>query len=277
MWQGHDSGIPTFLSFSIEHGPVPTVAIAMSINKFGNGPKDWMPKKPFQASSLLSKEDAGRINDILRSVSKASETDVKWLRDIIEKLALLKPDEFDFPKYAALVNPIACNAFAMRYHRTEVFRNTVALSFSLFTGGTDLLNLTTNSQVCDAILLIRPWIRLGAQTGKEALEIVRKGLVTFTLDGEKLCEKASIDEFLIDENGYGVRKKPFALGRIKTSCLFGGCGLNSEHQADASKDLGIMMVNGTHVVLTLHGQADAPGTPVSVTAGLVAATYTTKA
>jgi hypothetical protein len=267
----------SLVTIPIGTGYPPGELITVTLNKFGNGPKDWMPKKPFQASSLLSKEDAGRINDILRSVSKASETDIKWLCDIIEKLALLKPDEFDFPKYAALVNPIACNAFAMRYHRTEVFRNTVALSHSLFTDGADLLNLTTHSQVCDAILLIRPWIRLGAQTGKEALEIVRKGLVTFTLDGEKLFEKTSIDEFLMDENGYGVRRKPCSLGHIKTSCLFGGCGLDSEHQADASKDLGIMMVNGTRVVLTLHGQADAPGTPVSVTAGLVAATYTTKA
>lgn len=239
----------------------------------GSGPKDWAPRRPIKNSSLLSRADEKRLQ-FLDGSDKKSKVE-EWLLGLVRKLAALRPEEHQFPQYAALVNQISCSAYAMRYDTRRPFLKETRLLPTDHHSMIDLLGWTTSSQVCDAILFVRPFVKFPKGTPAEILEMAGKWTVTLTIDGEQVEKSMLLDEILVKADGNGIRRQPYVITR-KPSSLFLGVGLNEKQEADPSDWLGLMLPNNSFLQLVVH---EIKGLPweAKITAGVVAASYTTKA
>lgn len=244
----------------------------MNSVKPGNGPKDWAPARPIRNTTLLTPAEHRKLSEIERSNSKTKTEE--WLLGLVRRISDLKPEEYLFPQYAALVNLMSDSAYAMRYARRESFLKETQILTTTHPYDIDLLDWTTSSRVCDAILLIRPFVRLSPGTPAAVRAQVGKWRSTLTIDGEDLEKGMLLDDILVQENGDGVRKNPFSFSK-NVAGLFPGCGLSERQEADRDDQYGVMLPNGSRVNLVISFER--PEQEIRITAGVVAASYTTKA
>lgn len=183
-----------------------------------------------------------------------------------------------FPESLALVNPLAAQAYEMRFVEENIFRAecliTDSSGYDDFFGPREwsprkprtdvLLNPTSVSKTCDAILVVRPYVKFLGNTGD--LEFAK---LSFTMDGDPVIERDLVADYI-------VKDKYDKLKPVRPQCrdLFYACRLNEETDADASHVYGAMAVNATRLEVYLH-RMDPGGEPVRIECGLVAATYTT--
>ena len=180
------------------------------------------------------------------------------------------------PEYAALINPIACNAFAMRCEGRNDIEQTLVVDTGLTPGGTPInaqtLNVTTQSQVCDAKMFVMPFIKLLTPVSPDYAGQFFLSQFTFSIDGELVVNQAAVEKFLLcpacqiavlpSPPTTDVTAVRLLLGEREDE-LLGGCQM-------------FFLPNGTNIIATLSGIPTGAG-PIRINTGAVLANYTTKA
>lgn len=175
------------------------------------------------------------------------------------------------PEYAALINPIACNAFAMRCEGRADVKQTVTVDTGSTEGSTlaslQTLNLTTTSQVCDAKMFVLPYIELVTPVTPDYLGQFHIAQLTFSIDGELVINQSSVQNHLLcpaclvaaQPTNQGVQ----LIAGVSEDELLGGCQM-------------FFLPNGTNLIATLTGIPSGAGT-LRINTGAILANYTTKA
>jgi hypothetical protein len=260
---------PNPVQGAVPGGVMPVHGVLHNLPK--KSPKDWSPARP---PVLLTKKDRLHLAYIL-SGEVVDKKDVEWLCKKVDMLARLGPEEFEFPSYAALVNPIACTAFAMRFSRGRHWRRETTLEAGPLDGTVTLMDMTTQSPVCDADMVVRPFVRLASTTKPEMVDEIRREKLEMEVDGETVIS-GSLDDHLVRPDGWSVRRIPYMIHRVG-ACLFTAVALDEQSQASAEQQYGLMAPNGTKINIRLVGCENSLSERVRLTTGVVAAAYTTKA
>ncbi len=210
------------------------------------GPKEWRPER-WTPSPLLSPEENKRLEFFFRATRRKDATVVKseidWLLNVLKQLSQCAPDEFDFPEYLALVNPVACNAFALRYKETLQVQHSASYQGNIL--GMQLMDWMLSEQVTDASALIRPWVRVD-QADPASVLLLRKGRIVMKVDGETAIS-GPIDEHLMPlDKQQPFRRKPWTTKRTPET-LFVACRLTGDMQADQNSVVGIFCPNGSRI------------------------------
>lgn len=175
------------------------------------------------------------------------------------------------PEYAALINPIACNAFAMRCEGRADIKQTVTVDTGLTPGGTPItlnsLDFTTSSQVCDAKMFVLPYVELVTPVSPDYLGQFHTARLTFSIDGEKVINDSAIQNHLLCPACL-VAAQPTDLGvlliaGVSEDELLGGCQM-------------FFLPNGTRLQAQITGIPTGGGV-LRINTGAILANYTTKA
>jgi hypothetical protein len=195
--------------------------------------------------------------------------------------AVDQPRRKIFPPRHALVNPIACNAFAMRFLKEEKLSNVGpntgvqksyldVMNTQIKVGSENLLKAMSSTQICDAILVRRPYARI-IEGDPDVV-----GVLKFQIDGETVAEGA-IRKFLIKGMNDPILDEPFAFA--KTECLFNSGRLEDKGKGEVAvldEPTSIFMPNGSQVYISARDVSLPDGKTVQIEVGFLAATYTTK-
>jgi hypothetical protein len=184
---------------------------------------------------------------------------------------------FRAPEYAALINPIACNAFAMRCEGRSDVEQTLVVDTGTTPDLTAIdvtsLDVTTTSQVCDAKMFVLPFVKLLTPVSTDFAGKFFLALFTFSIDGEKVVNQSAIEKHLLcPACVVAVQPSPattlvtdvrIILGEREDE-LLGQCQM-------------FFLPNGTRIVGTIENiPTGAPGN-IRLNTGAVLANYTTKA
>jgi hypothetical protein len=218
---------------------------------------------------MLSKEDLYRIDRLELS---QPNPDISWLCQTVRRLARIKPTEYDFPEDVHLIYPFPRPAaIPMRYAERLLAEQTFNYKSSYF------IHVLTCPKT-DALLLVRPYVRLEPSGDPELLQLMEKeGRYELRADGETLS-KGPLADILVGHDGYGVRRKPITLKmpEVKFENIF-RCGSAEDSLGTiqvAGVDLGVFVTNQTQVMVELHVPGLSDSTKISI--GLVVARYTSK-
>lgn len=223
------------------------------------GPKEWRPYR-WPGSPLLSAEENKRVGFILRESKK-----------LIRRTAFLAPDDYAFPKYLALVHQGEQKSYATRYKETLLIENIETIRSGMH--GAQLLDHSTSDQKYDAVALIRPYVRLNT-ADPEAVLSLRKSTLYMRVDGAEVL-RTPIDEHLILSHGSFPRKNRWKLHSL-VKHLFLANTLDKDWTVPGDAIEGIFCPNGSRIQIDLSWSFPGFEGEVHLTAGLVAARYTTK-
>lgn len=241
------------------------------------GPKEWRPQQFWPESSLLSLEEKIKARKIERAAKqgKASPEDTLWLLGIARRMAAISPDDFQFPERLGLVNPIALNAYAMRYEKTSPFLNTVTITGPYGLMKAVVMDITTTSAVMDAIFVVRPYLRVLAAQDKEATQKLRMMPILMTIDGEKVLEGSLSDVLIAQDRSFFTKADIRIRGPYRRSSLFYGASIGPNNQIPGDSHEGIMCPNGANILIQIDNgvQHPVPSGDTKLMVGLVAATY----
>jgi len=177
---------------------------------------------------------------------------------------------FIAPEYAALINAIACTAFAMRCEgRSDVEQRTVVATGATLDGDTIdavVLDHTTESAVCDAKMFVLPFVKLLNCVSLDYASRFFTARFTFDIDGEKVVDDSAIENHLLcpaclvcsqPTDEVGVILGTPELGLLGTCQMF-------------------FLPNGTNLEANIE---DIPsgGGDLNINAGAILVNYTTKA
>lgn len=180
------------------------------------------------------------------------------------------------PEYAALINPIACNAFAMRCEGRSDVEQTLVVDTGTTAGAAPIdvtsLDVTTSSQVCDAKLFVMPFVKLITPVSPDYAGQFFLSRFTFTIDGEKVVNDSAIEKHLLcpacqiavqpSPDSTDVADVRYLLGEREDE-LLGGCQM-------------FFLPNGTRIIATISDIPSGAGS-IRINTGAVLANYTTKA
>lgn len=239
---------------------------------------DWSPWPRF-CQTLLTPEELERFRKVKKACHDAKSDkpvefngiadDVLALCETIKRLSHLRPDEFEFPEYAALVNPIAHMAYTLRFNGRSAAQNVVALQ----PGNGPIFEMTTESRVTDAELFVRPHIELVEPKTAEAMGALRLENISVEVDGERVVRNHAIDEFLIGLDGRSVRKTQFSFSGLVPGTLFTAVTLK-DGEAVRNNVIGIFLPNASRVRIWISRSLGI--VPMTLRVGMVLATYTTR-
>lgn len=174
------------------------------------------------------------------------------------------------PEYAALINPIACNAFAMRCEGRADIKQSVTLDTGITADQDDLdltsLNYTTQSAVCDAKMFVLPYVELMTPVTPDYLGKFHTALLTFNIDGEKVINQSAIQNHLLCPACLVVGQPTSSvllMAGVTEDELLGSCQM-------------FFLPNGTNLTANITGIPSGAGT-LRINTGAVLANYTTKA
>ena len=233
---------------------------------------------------LITPDDEAKVTQIAAG-GNANPEETSWLCDLVQRLARLKPTEEDFPTYAALINCMTTNAFAMRFVDAFPLEQETRL-IEGHAAQLELLDHTTENAVCDALLCVRPYIRLIEPHDERMLNrLARHGLLRVSLDGELVFD-GSVEEHLIGFDGYGLRRKPFQFRAAGT--LFSGADLEpppptpnpiipTEGEGAPGAQRGVFLPNGSRIRISFTGVTLLKNEHLLLSTGIVAGHYTTSA
>jgi len=175
------------------------------------------------------------------------------------------------PEYAALINPIACNAFAMRCEGRSDIKQSVTVDTGATAGGTPIninsLDFVTQSAVCDAKMFVLPFVELVTPVTPDYLGQFQTARFTFNIDGEKVINDSAIQNHLLCPACL-VAAQPTDLGvlliaGVTEDELLGGCQM-------------FFLPNGTRLQANIVGIPTGAGV-LRINTGAILANYTTKA
>jgi hypothetical protein len=180
------------------------------------------------------------------------------------------------PEYAALINPIACNAFAMRCEGRNDIEQTLVIDTGLtadLPGLTAvLLDVTTQSQVCDAKLFVMPFIKLLTPVSLDYAGKFFLARFTFSIDGEKVVNDSAVEKHLLCPACLvAVQPSPASTDVTAVRVILG----EREDELLGQCQM-FFLPNGTRVQATLTGIPTGAGS-IRINTGAVLANYTTKA
>jgi hypothetical protein len=174
------------------------------------------------------------------------------------------------PEYAALINPIACNAFAMRCEGRADVKQSITVDTGVTAGGTPInvtsLDLTTSSAVCDAKMFVLPFVELVTPVTPDYLGQFQTALFTFSIDGELVVNNSAIQLHLLCPACLVAAQPTTETLLIAGVCedeLLGGCQM-------------FFLPNGTRMIGTITGIPTGAGV-IRINTGAILANYTTKA
>lgn len=178
---------------------------------------------------------------------------------------------FVAPEYAALINPTACSAFAMRCEGRADIKSRSTVQTGTVLDGTpvsaEVINETTENAVCDAKMFITPFIELWNDvTLAYGCRFVTSKL-NFSIDGEPVVKDSAVNNHLLCPACLVVNQPTTAPATVLLGCecelaLLGMCQM-------------FFLPSGTKIVATL---SDIPtgGGDLILNAGVILANYTTK-
>jgi len=242
------------------------------------GPKEWRPFKwPEPGSSLLNEAENKRLYKLTRASKRGvplPPEDCIWLCDLASRLAFLRPDDYDFPTYLAYVNQTSGQAYAMRFKDSVDLSVTLTLVPGKLSDST-IFDHSTSNRDTDAVIVVRPYIRLHAPCPVETIEVFRKRFLKFSVDHVVILN-SPVEEHLIGPSGEIYRKGLWKLRYLsKDSFLFLACLLDKDQQVDVEEKVGVACPHGSRLQLDISGGLEVDK-ELTFTAGLVAARYTTK-
>lgn len=226
---------------------------------------------------MLSEKDLKRLEDIERVIDAEdmpSLDNIRWLCGKVRAVRFARPDEFDFPTYACLINLEKQVAYALRYFETPGLRRETEISKGALREGVEVFSATPVFPETDGLLIVRPWVRPVAGTSEDLFEEIRQCSLSLSFDGKSLIDKRPIESFLMTPEGAGLRTTPELLVHQPgahvhlAACLKG-------NEGDPSQPLGCFVVTNTRISLALVSPAGRPSDKLKVVAGLTCARYTT--
>ncbi len=178
---------------------------------------------------------------------------------------------FVAPEYAALINPTACSAFAMRCEGRADVKERSTVSTGTILDGTalsvDLINETTENAVCDAKMFITPFVELWNDvTLTYGCRFVTSKL-EFSIDGELVIQDSAVNNHLLCPACLVVSQPTVAPATVLLGCdcelaLLGMCQM-------------FFLPNGTKITATLSSIPTGGGDLI-LNGGVILVNYTTK-
>lgn len=183
--------------------------------------------------------------------------------------------KFISPEYAALINPVACAAFAMRCEGRADIKNRTTMATGNTLDETALVNvsladITTSNAICDAKMFVTPFIELwNAVSLAYGCRFVNS-LLTVSIDGEKVVNESAANNHLlcpacliaVQPTGSATTDLTVLLGCDCELALLGMCEM-------------FFLPNGTNITATLDAVPTGAGS-IDVNFGLILSNYTTK-
>lgn len=253
---------------------------------------------------MLTHEQLARLQEHERRLA-ATPLDQPFvaeaLRDVILALRHLsrpRPDEHEFKTYAAIVNDISAVAYAMRLDCPVAIEQRAVLGAHRVDGrlhGQPVFEHLVTVDVCNALLVVRPWIRISEPVTPEIIDRLSSARITFAVDDDAILDGTSLRDHLIGPDGYGLKHQAFTFKGLMSGAgggaFFRAVELEPTNpgvavmanwntappgmNAISEKELGMMIPNGSKITIDVHG-IEGLGNPVTVTTGLVAALYSTR-
>jgi len=177
---------------------------------------------------------------------------------------------FVSPEYAALINPNACAAYAMRCEgRADVKVRTViatGTSPGSVLAEQVILDVDTDSQVCDAKMFVAPFVEVYNDLTLTYASQFVTALLNFDIDGEEVISDSAVNNHLLCPACL-IARQPTDEVRILLGCdcelgLLGMCQM-------------FFLPNGTNIHASLTGIPTGGG-DLNVVAGVILSNYTTK-
>ncbi len=179
---------------------------------------------------------------------------------------------FIAPEYAALINPNACAAYAMRCEgRQDIKQRNVIATGSTFDGTTviadqTILSTTTKSAVCDAKMFVTPFVELYNDVSLAYASAFVTSRLSFDIDGEKVVNKSAVNNHLLCPACLIARQPTDSLTiLLGCNCELGLLGMCQM----------FFLPNGTEITAILE-DIPAGGGSLNVVAGVILVDYTTK-
>lgn len=259
------------------------------------GPKDWMPgPKPHR----LADGERARLQEIWHRAGDGQRVpaeDVAWVCGIAMALDRPAYDEFRFPLVVALVNPTVAEAFLMRWKNKELLRQRCEFREALRPGRHVIFSHTVTASIMEAILVVRPYIRLELPDDDLAIMALRRATVSFQMTDLRqdktpmetidIFTNDPLDDHLICPDGKVFRRLPYVFsldrqkilmaGHPKTEVTHLGMTAKIGEVAEVYPELGFFVPDGTRLVMAIDVPDPVEG-PVSLISGLVASRYSTK-
>jgi hypothetical protein len=175
---------------------------------------------------------------------------------------------FIAPEFAALINSINCTAYAMRCEgRSDVEqRNVIATGNTAGTTADEtVLDVTTESQVCDAKMFVLPFVKLLTPVTPDTASQFFTARFNFSIDGEDVIDDSAIENHL-----------------LCPACLIAAQPTTSTLLLLGSPEVALLgtcqmffLPNGTRIVATINDLPQGLGDLI-VNAGSILVNYTTK-
>jgi hypothetical protein len=180
------------------------------------------------------------------------------------------------PEYAALINPIACNAFAMRCEGRNDLEQTLVVDTGTTPDGTPInavvLDAVTQSQVCDAKMFVCAFIKLLTPVSPDYAGKFFLSIFTFSIDGELVVDHSSVELLLLcPACQIAVQPSPASADATLVRLLLG----QTEDELLGCCQM-FFLPNGTHIIANLDGIPTGAGS-IRLNTGAILANYTTKA
>lgn len=178
---------------------------------------------------------------------------------------------FISPEYAALINPVACAAFAMRCEGRADIKVQQTVSTGNTAGGdklsAQLARATTENAVCDAKLFVTPFIELWNDvTLTYGCEFVNS-ILNVSIDGEPVIKDSAVNNHLLCPACLVVNQPTSTPATVLLGCdcelaLLGMCEM-------------FFLPNGTKISADLSNIPTGGG-DLNINFGLILTNYTTK-
>src|SRR5579871_6021383 len=230
---------------------------------------------------MLNEDDRKKLaflnHLVLEQEKDISRDEVKWLLGRL-RASLSRPDEFDFPEFAGLINPMKKNAYALRRSLKPNWTKTMFVAEASTGNGAEVFSVSAECLNTNAFLLVRPWIRAHSKMSDEAFEKLRLCSLSLMIDGVMLLQDSPIDDYLIAMDGGGMRAASPGV-RAPNEYVYPAVELNtSDATADPYKPLGVFLPDKTMVRLFLRTPPGHTGwEEAQIVAGFTVSEYTTRA
>ncbi len=239
--------------------------------------------------SLITPQEETRVKQIIQDFHNGKDDlDVLWLCELVQRLARLKPTEEAFPEIVALIIWKNGGAIPLRFEGVIQFEESIEYVGDI-TPRIEAVTITYTVQgrVCDAELLVRPYIRLIEPQTQSMLDRLRSGRLSVSIDQASVLKESPLDEHLVGFDGYGLRRNPFKFvpPRQDLDTLYGVGELTEKEDTPGVFDpgmlaypsnRGIFILNDQKVSISISGITLQPKEMLKIVVGLVLGKYTTK-
>lgn len=244
--------------------------------------KDWAP--PF-GPSFLSVPERERLKSIQKDLAKGSlpVQDYQWLCSVLRKLGTLTALDFDFPSKVLAVDRPGNQAFTLQF----VGRANLNKKLILAAGAVSLTFVhKIEVRVCDAIVFVRPHIRLRSRTSeKPHHELLAGWGASLEIKGarqayeSRIFEDWPLETWLLGPDGYGLVRIPFSFqGLLPSSVLTGhrparkGTDTWAKPMPEEGDELGVFLAKDDELRIAFSGPSC--DEEVELRIGFVAGNYT---